>query len=182
MKDILKTRLAQVRRPTTFQEISDVLSSTIRQDQASKVILFCAGVLTFTDQDQINILMSGESAAGKSYTALEVISYFPSEIIHTIATASPTAFFHDHGVWDKERRVLVVDLKQKIIVFLDQPHYSLVERLRPLNSHDKRELLYKITDKSKRGSLRTKISNNHLLRCQALSGRPGAHKSAHPIA
>jgi hypothetical protein len=31
-----------------------------------------------------------------------------------------------------------------------------MEKLRPLLSHDRRELLYKITDKSKRGSLRTK--------------------------
>jgi hypothetical protein len=76
--------------------------------------------------------------------------------VRTIATASPTAFFHDHGVWDDQRKVLIVDLKQKIITFLDQPHYTLLERLRPLNSHDRRELLYKITDKSKRGSLRTK--------------------------
>jgi hypothetical protein len=154
--DVLKARLAEIQRSTTFQETGDVLSSTIRQDQANKLILFSAGVLTFTDQDQINILMSGESAGGKSYTALEVLSYFPQEIVRTIATASPTAFFHDHGIWDQERHVLVVDLKQKIITFLDQPHYSLLERLRPLNSHDKRELLYKITDKSKKGSLRTK--------------------------
>jgi hypothetical protein len=156
IKNVLEARLAEVQRPTTFDEIAEVLGSTIRRDQAPKLILFSGGILNFTDEDQINILMSGESAGGKSYTALEVLSYFPSEVVRTIATASPTAFFHDHGVWDQERRVLVVDLKQKIIAFLDQPHYTLLERLRPLNSHDKRELLYKITDKSKRGSLRTK--------------------------
>jgi len=154
--DILKARLAEVQRPTTFDEVAEVLGSTIRRDQAPKLILFSAGILNFTDEDQINTLMSGESAGGKSYTVLEVFSYFPSEVVRTIATASPTAFFHDHGVWDQERRVLVVDLKQKVITFLDQPHYTLLERLRPLLSHDKRELLYKITDKSKRGSLRTK--------------------------
>jgi len=156
VKDVLKARLAEVQRPTTFDEIAEVLGSTIRRDQAPKLILFSSGLLDFTDQDQINILMSGESAGGKSYTALEVLSYFPSELVRKIATASPTAFFHDHGVWDQERRVLVVDLKQKIILFLDQPHYSLLERLRPMLSHDTSALLYKITDKSKRGSLRTK--------------------------
>lgn len=93
---------------------------------ANKLILFCAGLLTFTDQGQINILMSGESAGGKSYTVLEFLSYFPQGIVRTIATASPTAFFHDHGIWDQERHVLVVDLKQEIITFLDQPHYTLL--------------------------------------------------------
>jgi hypothetical protein len=156
VRDIMKARLAEIQRPTTFDEVGGVLGSTIRRDLAPKLILFSSGLLDFTDQDQINILMSGESAGGKSYTALEVLSYFPPELVRKIATASPTAFFHDHGVWDQERRVLVVNLKQRIILFLDQPHYSLLERLRPMLSHDTAALLYKITDKSKRGSLRTK--------------------------
>jgi hypothetical protein len=155
-KEIMKARLWQIRRSTTFSEIADVLGSTIRHDLATKLILFCAGVLTFTDEDQTNILMAGESAGGKSYTALEVTAYFPVSAVRIIATASPTAFFHDEGTWDKEQHLLRVDLHQKILVFLDQPHYTLMERLRPLLSHDRRELLYKITDKSKRGALRTK--------------------------
>jgi hypothetical protein len=154
--EVMKARLAEIQRPTTFQEIADVLSSTIRQDQANKLILFCAGILTFTDQDQLNILMSGESAGGKSYSAIETIAYFPTEIVHRIGSASPTAFFHDHGLWDQERRLLVVDLKQKIIVFLDMPHYQLLEKLRSMLSHDAQEILFKITDKSKHGALRTK--------------------------
>jgi hypothetical protein len=157
-KEILAARLYEIRRATTFDEVADVLGCTIRHDQANKVILFCGGLLTFSDEDQFNILMSGESASGKSYTAQEVISYFPSDVVRWIGGASPSAFFHDEnlGKWDAENHVLRVDLKQKIIIFLDQPHYQLMEKLRPLLSHDRRELPYKITDKSKRGSLRTK--------------------------
>ena len=77
-KEILAARLYEIRRPTTFDEVADVLGCTIRHDQANKLILFAAGLLTFTDEDQFNILMSGESAGGKSYTAQEVVSYFPS--------------------------------------------------------------------------------------------------------
>jgi len=155
-KEVLKAHLREIGRPTTFDEVADILSSTIRHDQPTKLILFSAGILTFTDEDQVNVLMSGESAGGKSYNALEVAAYFPSEILRIIATASPTAFFHDAGTWDEEAKVLRVDLRQKMLIFLDQPHYTLMERLRPLLSHDRRELLYKITDKSKRGALRTK--------------------------
>ena len=50
---------------TTLEEITAVLSSTIRQDEANKLILFCAGLLTFTEQDQINILMAGESSGAE---------------------------------------------------------------------------------------------------------------------
>ena len=99
--------------------------------------------------------MAGESSGGKTYNTLEVLAYF-RDVVLRIATASPTAFFHDNGKWDKEAHVLTVDLRQKILVFLDQPHYSLLERLRPLMSHDQRELLYKITDKSAKGTMRTK--------------------------
>jgi len=154
--DLLKARLAEVQRLTTFQEIAEVLSSTIRKDDANKLILFSAGLLNFTDSDQVNILMSGESAGGKSYTALEVVSYFPSTVIQTIASASPTAFYHDHGQWDPERRLLIVDLRSKIICFLDMPHYMLLEKLRAMLSHDTRELVCKITDRGKKGNLRTK--------------------------
>ncbi len=155
-KEIIIARLQETIRPTTFSEVGEVLGSTIRRDEPTKVILFCAGLLTFTNEDQVNVLMSAESSAGKSYDALEVVCYFPQERVIIIATASPTAFFHDVGKWDEEAKVLRVDLRQKILVFLDQPHFTLMERLRPLLSHDRRELLYKITDKSKGGRLRTK--------------------------
>jgi hypothetical protein len=156
MKDILAARFYDVCRPTNFEELSEVLGCTIRHDRANKLILLCGGILTFTDEDQTNFIMSGESSGGKSYTALEIASYFPHEILRIMATASPTAFYHDHGTWDKENHVLRVDLRQKLLIFLDQPHYTLMEKLRPLLSHDRRELLYKITDKSKKGALRTK--------------------------
>ncbi len=155
-KEIVAAQFREVQRPTTFLEVAEVLGSTIRQDTPTKLILFAAGILTFTEEDQVNILMSGESSGGKSYNALEVAGFFPTEGVIIIATASPTAFFHDIGSWDDEAKVLRVNLRQKVLLFLDQPHFTLMERLRPLLSHDRRELLYKITDKSKRGALRTK--------------------------
>ncbi|EMR73192.1 hypothetical protein MCGE09_00029 [Thaumarchaeota archaeon SCGC AB-539-E09] len=58
--------------------------------------------------------------------------------------------------WDEIPKLYVVDLEQKIIVFTDQPHMKLLERLRGLLSHDKKELQYNITDRSKDGKNRTK--------------------------
>jgi hypothetical protein len=155
-EDIHEARLREMTRPVTLDEVAEILGSTIRHDRVNKLILFLAGILTFTKEDQINILMSGESAGGKSYLALEIASYFPEDVQLIVARASPTAFFHDVGVWDKEAKVLRVDLRQKLLILLDQPHYTLLEMLRSLLSHDRPELLHKITDKSKRGELRTK--------------------------
>lgn len=72
---------------------------------------------------------------------------FPSDRVIKIAYSSPTAFFHDQGAIDQETKIITVDLERKILIFLDQPHDQLLERLRPLLSHDQKELYYKITDK-----------------------------------
>ena len=156
--EVFRAYSRAIERPISFSDVADALGSTIRRDVATKLILFCGCLLVFTDEDQINILMAGESSGGKTYNALEVAAYFEplGDIVRKIATASPTAFFHEQGEWDKKLQVLRVNLRQKILIFLDQPHYSLMERLRPLLSHDQRELLYKITDKSKKGPMRTK--------------------------
>lgn len=50
----------------------------------------------------------------------------------------------------------VVDLSRKILIFLDQPHNELLARLRPLLSHDKKEISLKITDRSQKFGLKTK--------------------------
>ena len=155
-KDILTGRLNEIRRETTFEETAEVLSSTVRYDTPNKLILFSAGLLTFTEQDQVNVLMSGESSGGKSYSALEIASYFPNDILIILGNASPRAFYHESGTWDKDRRQLVVDLKSKLLVLLDNPHYSWLQQMRPLLSHDRDEIVFKITDKSKSGALRTK--------------------------
>ena len=50
----------------------------------------------------------------------------------------------------------LIDLESKILIFLDQPHFQLLEKLRPLLSHDKKILEYKITDKTVSTGFRTK--------------------------
>ncbi len=50
----------------------------------------------------------------------------------------------------------MVDLSRKILIFLDQPHTQLLERLRPVLSHDQKEIRLKITDKSQKHGLKTK--------------------------
>ena len=50
----------------------------------------------------------------------------------------------------------LVDLHQKILIFLDMPHDELLQRLRSLLSHDQKEIASLITDKKDKGGLRTK--------------------------
>lgn len=143
-------------KEVTFNYIAEILSTSIKKDNAAKLITFAGMLLAQTNEDQLNLGFQAESSSGKSYIPLELASYFPEEETEVIASASPTAFYHDSGKWDPERRVLVKNLEHKNLVFLDQPHFQLLEKLRPLLSHDMKELHYKITDKNQKFGLRTK--------------------------
>jgi len=57
--------------------------------------------------------------------------------------------------WDALKKFYMVDLEQKILIFLDQPHDELLKKLRPLLSHDKKHLMIKITDKTREGGHKT---------------------------
>jgi len=49
-----------------------------------------------------------------------------------------------------------MDLSRRMMIFLDQPHDMLLAHLRPLLSHDAKEIQIKITDKSQKHGLKTK--------------------------
>ena len=82
----------------SIDDLIDILGSTVKHDDVNKAITFLAMLLTYTDQDQINIGFLAESSSGKSYIPLELSAYFPSEDVIKLGYASPTAFFHEHGV------------------------------------------------------------------------------------
>ena len=144
------------KRDLTLDEVSEILSTTIKEDYTNKLITFISYLLTFTAEDQINLIFSGKSSAGKSYLPIEIAKYFPEESVITYAGASATSFFHDRGDFDKEKHIITIDLSRKILLFLDQPHYTLLEKLRPMLSHDLKKLTYKITDRNMKAGLRTK--------------------------
>lgn len=58
--------------------------------------------------------------------------------------------------WDSIPKLFRINLRQKIIIFIDQPHMDLLSHLRSLLSHDRRSIRVKIADKTKEGGNRTK--------------------------
>jgi hypothetical protein len=143
-------------KPMTVTELTQILGLTIKQDETNKVITFLCELSAFTDSAQFNISFNAPSSTGKSYIPLEIAGLFPAEDVVSIGYCSPTAFFHDWGVFIREERGYRVDLSRKILIFLDQPHTLLLQHLRPLLSHDKKEISLKITDKSQKYGLKTK--------------------------
>jgi hypothetical protein len=166
--EALKIEHAKLTKPLTVDGVVEILGSTVKYDDENKAITFLVMLLTFTDEDQTNLGFLAESSTGKSYIPLELSWYFPKEDVIKLGYASPTAFFHEYGIPlpdpndrrdvedQKKRKIIHVDLRQKILIFLDQPHDQLLQRLRSLLSHDERDIILKITDKRERHGLRTK--------------------------
>lgn len=156
LEKIREEKIKAATKPLSIEELLEILGSTIKHDNVNKLITFLAMLTAYTEDSQFNVSFRAPSSTGKSYIPIELAQYFPKEDVLMIAYSSPTAFYHDSGVWDDIRQTIVIDLERKILIFLDQPHDQLLQRLRPLLSHDQRELLYKITDKREKKGLRTK--------------------------
>ncbi len=137
-------------------EILEVLGKTIKKDDSNKVLVFLCQLLAYTHDSQINLSFNSPSSAGKSYLALEIAEFFPKEDVMELGYASPTSFFHTSSEFDEDKNAFIVDLERKIVIFLDMPHAQLLEHLRPVLSHDRKEVLIKVTDKNRRGGIKTK--------------------------
>ncbi len=147
--------------PMSSEKLLETLGLTIKYDAENKLATFLCELSAYTESSQFNISYNAPSSTGKSYIPTEIARLFPESDVMEIAYCSPTAFFHDAGQYDKEKNSYLVDLSHKILIFLDQPHNELLARLRPLLSHDKKEIAIKITDKTQKNGTKTK---NVLLR------------------
>jgi len=143
-------------KPLSSQELMEILGLTIKQDEENKIVTFLCELSAYTENAQFNISYNAPSSTGKSYIPTEIARLLPEEDVLELAYCSPTAFFHDVGEWNKDMKGYVVDLSRKILIFLDQPHTLLLQHLRPLLSHDKKEISVKITDKTQKFGLKTK--------------------------
>lgn len=143
-------------KPLLSQELIEILGLTIKRDSENKLITFLCQLSAYTENSQLNISFNAPSSTGKSFIPTEISQLFPQEDVVEVGYCSPTAFFHDVGVYSKEKEGYTVDLARRILIFLDQPHTLLLQHLRPILSHDKKEIRLKITDKSQKGGLKTK--------------------------
>jgi hypothetical protein len=139
----------KVPKEITLDEVADVLSLTIKDDNNNKKIVFLAMLSAYTEKSQINITLNAPSATGKTYLAQEVSKLFPKEDKVERSGASPTSFFYGQGIQDKIRNAKIVSLERKILIFYEQPNPALQEKLRALLSHDAKELTHSLVNRNK---------------------------------
>lgn len=140
----------------TLRDLDRILGHKIKGDVLSRTVEFLAMLSAFTRDDQLNVSSNGPTSSGKTYSPLTLSSLFPKENVIVIHRASPTAFFHELGVYDKETNTRTIDFDGKIMIFADQPDQKLLTAMRPVLSHDGKQLLSMITDKTDKGGHRTK--------------------------
>ncbi|MHC4680416.1 MAG: hypothetical protein ACYTEK_17145, partial [Planctomycetota bacterium] len=143
-------------QPLSSKALLQILGMTIKRDQENKLITFLCQLSAYTEGSQFNISFNAPSSTGKSYIPTEIARLFPQEDVIEVGYCSPTAFFHDVGIYSEKHGGYVIDLSRKILIFLDQPHTLLLQHLRPMLSHDKQQIRMKITDKGRRHGLKTK--------------------------
>lgn len=142
---------------TTLDKLAETLSLTIMFDQYNKLITFLCMLSAYTDSSQLNVSFNAPSSSGKTYITSEVAKLFPAEDKIELSGASPTSFFHGEGKFDKKRKAKIVSLERKIMLFYEQPNPLLQAKLRPVLSHDARELNFRITNKDKKGANRAEL-------------------------
>lgn len=166
-----------------LEEILNVLNMIIKYDYKVKLSVLLTAVSAYTPQP-INLLLKGSSGSGKTHNATRVLKIFPKRDVWRIGRLSPTALIHLRGElvtedgfkvkdlprpdrtkqpeeWRKYRDLVAnahreIDLRGKILLFLDAPHPDTFQMLYPILSHDETEIEYRITDRSAAGSLETK--------------------------
>jgi len=138
----------------TLDDLEAILTHTIKYDRDNKLITFLCMLSAYTDDSQLNVSFNAPSSSGKTYMTTEIAKLFPEEDKIERSGASPTSFFYSEGKVDKKLGVKVVSLERKILIFYEQPNPELQKRLRPVLSHDQRDLKFSNTNKDKKGANR----------------------------
>lgn len=138
----------------TLDDLAEVLSLTIKHDKENKIVTFLAMLSAFTGSSQINVSFNAPSSSGKTYLVTEIAELFPVDDRIQSSGASPSSFLYGESDYDEERKAKIVNLERKILIFYEQPNPDLQARLRPVLSHDQRELVYRMTNKGKKGENR----------------------------
>ncbi len=142
------------RDPDLLQRFNEVTDRWVVRDYAIRRLCLRAYASAFSD-DPINLSLLGRDSIGKTYVAIAVAKLLPPQYAWFLGALSPTGLVNDYGTWDSVTRSFTVDMNQKIMLFLEPPAKETLDRLKPILSHDKTEITFKITQKTKGGQLRT---------------------------
>jgi len=116
------------------------------------LLLTCASTYVHDPDSRttpLNLLVLGDSSTGKSYNATSVSSLFPKEDVIKIAGASKKSWFYNFDYYEDETPV--IDFTHKVVILLEHDE-EILEAIKPLLSHDDKEMVYQTVTKSGKGN------------------------------
>jgi len=134
-------------------KLSKILDKKISYDYVQRILIFLVGFSAYT-KEPLNLFLKGPTSSGKTYLTTTVLDLFPPEDVWFLGGMSPKALIHEYGTKEiietsengkvKKEELHIVDLRNKILVFLETPNRETLNILKPILSHDKEEIKFKI--------------------------------------
>lgn len=143
-----------------WKTLLDSTGRRVVRDVVYRKMIFLNAISSLTSKP-FNLAVLGRTSIGKTFVASVVSYYIPDKYLVSLGGMSPSAFIHEHGDFDEVKREVKIDFDKKTLLFLDTPMFETLEKLKPLLSHDKKEIIFKIADKTKSGQIRTKTVRIH---------------------
>lgn len=160
-----------------------VTNPWVARDQSHRRNLLRTCVSAFCEHP-INEALFGRDSIGKTHVSVNSARALDMKgrYLWYLGGVSPTALIHDYSEYDKTRGARIINLSGTVLLFLEPPHPETWARLKPILSHDKEEIWFRITDRTKGGQLRTVKSIIKgwpaVIQCAAVSGYKGGEYSA----
>lgn len=142
--------------PELLYTLNTDLGRRIVSDEKLRLTVLLTGLSAY-GQNPLNLFLRGPSSSGKTFVVTETLKYFPKKDIWFLGRLSPTALMHGYG----ETEIIdgvpfkVIDMSQKILVFLESPNIETITQLLPILSHDVPEIEIRVTNKNGKGQNKT---------------------------
>lgn len=115
--------------------------------QDAMVLLAFLGMISAKTEYPVNLDGTGPSSSGKTIAFVMVSNAFHDDDKMVIAGGSKTSLKYDVSYTDNNQNY-IIDIDQKIIMILEKEEsIELIKMMKPILSHDKFELEYKVSEK-----------------------------------
>lgn len=147
---------ALLREPDILEKFIQHSNTWLVEDQPTRKIELLTCISALGDYP-LNLALMQSFSTGKTRTIVATAKYFEDnqESVWLVGRLSPTALIHEKGEYDKEKDLFKIDLRNRIIIALDELPYQTLEMLKPLLSRDRYEIMYRITHKEKMQTIAT---------------------------
>lgn len=142
--------------PELLYTLNTDLGRRIVCDEKLRLTVLLTGLSAY-GQNPLNLFLRGPSSSGKTFVVTKTLKFFPKKDVWYLGRLSPTALMHGYG----ETEIIdgvpfkVIDMSQKILVFLESPNIETITQLLPVLSHDVPEIEIRVTNKNGKGQNKT---------------------------